>query len=430
MSITPPDRPWRIVCMGGGTGLPQLLSGFKLLARQPSPLPHRVPGTISLQHLTALVTAFDDGGSSGRIVETYRTLPPGDLRNCLVALADERVEPLLTHFFNHRFREDEDDALAGHSAGNLLLLTLSQVYGGDLRKALLAIRRILPIESTLLFPTLSPALLCAELADGTIIRGESHIAARDVRYPISQIFLEHRAVEHRALEPQGLEHPETTAEQGFPPMEGVLEAIAQADLITLGPGSLYTSILPHFLVDGISEAIQASKARKVYVCNLMTETGETDGFRVSDHVRTLERQARIQVDAVVANDALVPTPMRRVYERERLEAEFKKSVRALERAFEQGLEEPSTAHRLRFEAERAREDLTRLSIQLSQPGGTFVQVLPQAGEQIPAHIRLITADLLANAEVSHRGSGTKKVIRHDPLKLASTVLRALQEELP
>lgn len=401
-------RPLRIVCMGGGTGLPQLLSGFKLLSREPE-----YRDEVVLAELTALVTAFDDGGSSGRIVETYHTLPPGDLRNCLIALSDERTEPLLTHFFNHRFREDEDEALAGHSAGNLLLLTLSQVYGGDLRKALLAIRRILPIQSTLLFPTLSPAILCAELSDGTLVEGESRLASRDVRYPVARIFLKPR-------------EPQADASEHFPPMDGVLESIARADIITLGPGSLYTSILPHFLVDGISEAVRKSRAKKVYICNLMTESGETDGFRVADHVQSLQALAGIELDMVVANDAPVPSLMRRAYERERMQTELKKTLRALERAFELGLENPKEGKRLGAEATRAHEKLQHLSHQLCHPEATFVQVLPQLDEALPAGVQLVTDDLLAHVVVEKQGGGTKKVIRHDPLALARTIVKAMK----
>ena len=401
------NHPYRIVCIGGGTGLPQLLTGFKQLAATPAD-----SAVVSLEQLTAIVTAFDDGGSSGRIVEAYQTLPPGDLRNCLVALADEQAEPLLTHFFNHRFREDEHESLAGHSAGNLLLLTLSQIHGGDVRKALLSMKAILPFKSTLLFPTLSPAVLCAELADGSVIRGESRIAHRDIRHPIIRVFLEPR---HSGSPP------------GFPPMEGVLEAIAQADLITLGPGSLYTSVLPHFLVDGVSEALRRSKAKKVYVCNLMIESGETDGFRVSDHVSQLEHLGRLQVDAVVANSAPVPTSLQRAYERARLQSELDKSIRALQRAFERSLENPASAHQLELESDLARAHCYELAEQIRHPGSTFVQVLPKKGEHFPDRIRVITAELVAHAEVMDRGN-TKKVIRHDPLKLARAILSVLNEE--
>jgi uncharacterized cofD-like protein len=396
--------PLNIVCMGGGTGLPQLLMGLKLLSREPGS--HHV----ELDRITAIVTAFDDGGSSGRIVEAYRTLPPGDLRNCLLALADERTEPLMTRFFDHRFREDEHEALAGHSVGNLLLLALAQAYGGDIRKALLSIRSVLPIHSSLLFPTLSQAVLCARLTDGTLVRGESHIAQRDDRAPIAEVFLEHR---------------DPSAGPGFPPMEGVLEAIATADLITLGPGSLYTSILPHFLVDGVAGAVRSSQARKVYVCNLMTEAGETDGFRVSDHVMNLERGAGIRIDAVIANSTPVSDTLRHAYERERLQLEFNKVRRGLEKAFERALEHPDTAPELKLEADRAQLALTALSTQLSQVGAGFVQVLPDAADRLPDHVRLITADLLADVEVTEKG-GTKRVIRHDPMKLARALLKAVE----
>lgn len=400
------NQPYRIVCIGGGTGLPQLLTGFKQLSQEAA-----YADRVKLDRLTAVVTAFDDGGSSGRLVESYGSLPPGDLRNCLLALADERAEPLLTHFFNHRFREDEDEALAGHSAGNLLLLTLAQVYGGDVRKALLSIRRILPIRSEILFSTLSPAMLCAELTDGTVIRGESRIAGREVRDPIQRIFLEHRDDDAG----------------GFPPMEGVLEAISEADLITIGPGSLFTSVLPHFLVEGVADALRQAKGIKAYVCNLMIESGETDGFRVSDHVRTVERLSGVTLDVVVANHAPVPPGLRRAYERARLKSELKKTLHSIERAFEKGLEVASEAWRLKMEAQQAIPGLARLAEQLAHPESTFVQVLPRERETLPPHVKLVTADLLAHAEVEEKG-GTKRVIRHDPLALARTLVEVVPGE--
>lgn len=402
------NTPLNIVCMGGGTGLPQLLMGLKLLCRELSGLE-----MVALDHISVIVTAFDDGGSSGRIVEAYQTLPPGDLRNCLLALADERLEPLMTRFFNHRFREDEHEALAGHSVGNLLLLTLSQIYGGDIRKALLAIRQILPIQSTILFPTLSPAVLCARLTNGTVVRGESRIAEREDRAPIAELFLEHRG---------------TPTSPGFPPMEGVLEAIEAADVITLGPGSLYTSILPHFLVDGISEAVRRSKALKIYLCNLMTEVGETDGYRISDHLRHLERNAGIQLGAVIANDTPVNEVLRLAYERERAQLQFRTTCRALERAFERALEAPAQVPEFKHQSEHAATHFNALADQLRHPGSSFVQVLPAASEQLPEGVKIITTDLLADVEVAEKDGGTKRVIRHDPLKLALAILDLVQSE--
>jgi uncharacterized cofD-like protein len=396
--------PLRIVCLGGGTGLPQLLTGLKLLARDA-----RYADRIQLDHLTVIVTAFDDGGSSGRIVEAYHTLPPGDLRNCLLALADERSEPLLTRFFNHRFREDEHEALAGHSVGNLLLLTLSQIYGGDIRKALVAIKQILPIQSTLLFPTLSPAVLCARLVTGTEVRGESRIAMRADRAPIDQLFLEHR---------------ESGARSSFPPMEGVIDAIRQADILTFGPGSLYTSILPHFLVDGIADAVRTSKALKLYLCNLMAEGGETDGYQLADHVSRLEASAGIEVDVVLANDSPVPEELRRAYERARADQVLRSALARLDQAFSSTLEGNEPAERLPESVRQVTASLERLAERLSHHEREFVQILPGSSEALPFRIRLLTTDLLADVEVTEKGGGTKRVIRHDPLKLARAILRA------
>jgi len=398
-------RPLNIVCIGGGTGLPQLLMGLKLLCREPEGR-HQ----LSLSHITPVVTAFDDGGSSGRLIASYATLPPGDLRNCLIALADERQEPLMIRFFNHRFGEHEHESLAGHSVGNLLLLTLTQIYGGDLRKALLAVRQFLPIQSNILFTTLQPAVLCAQLQDGTIVRGESQIGIREDRAPIQEIFLESRGEGQRVVPPA---------------MEGVLEAIAAADLITLGPGSLFTSVLPHFLVDGMTEALGRSTALKLYICNLMTEPGETDGYRIADHVAQVE-QSGIHLDVVIANHSPVSSHFRRAYERERAQLQFHQLTRGLARAFERALESPGDGIGFQNEVKSATRGLEVLSEQLCADTSSLIQVLPSSTGAAPDHIRLHTADLLGESEITD-GERVKIVIRHDPMKLARAILSVVAD---
>jgi uncharacterized cofD-like protein len=251
------QRGPKIVVLGGGTGLSTLLRGLKKLST----------------NLTAVVTVFDDGGSSGRLRREQGILPPGDIRNCLVALAE--AEPLLTRLFTHRFK---GGALDGHSFGNLFIASMSQVTG-DLETALKESSKVLAIRGRVLPATLKDVTLCAEMTDGTLVEGESAItrAGKTIR----RVFL----------------RPERV-----PPLADALEAIGDADLIVLGPGSLYTSVLPNLLVEGFVPALRRSRALKVYVCNVMTQQGETRGFRASDHARVLlEQGGRGLFDYVLVN---------------------------------------------------------------------------------------------------------------------------------
>jgi uncharacterized cofD-like protein len=234
----------KIVVLGGGTGLSTLLRGLKTYSA----------------NITAIVTVADDGGSSGRLRREIGVLPPGDIRNCLAALADE--EKLLTELFQYRFRAGE--GLNGHSFGNLFLTVMSEVTG-DLEQAIAASSKVLAIRGQVLPSTLSDMRLWAELADGRIIEGESNIteaAGKIVRIGCTPA------------------NP--------PALPKALQAIAEADYIVMGPGSLYTSIIPNLLVPDIAAAIARSKVPRVYVCNIMTQPGETDGFTVSDHIRTID----------------------------------------------------------------------------------------------------------------------------------------------
>jgi uncharacterized cofD-like protein len=251
------QRGPKIVVLGGGTGLSTLLRGLKK----------------NSTNLTAVVTVFDDGGSSGRLRREQGILPPGDIRNCLVALAE--AEPLLTKLFTHRFKGGDLD---GHSFGNLFITSMSQVTG-DLETALKECSKVLAIRGRVLPTTLRDVTLCAEMSDETVVEGESAITRAGGT--IRRVFLKPGRV---------------------PPMRDALDAIADADLIVLGPGSLYTSVLPNLLVEGVVGALRRSRALKVYVCNVMTQHGETRGFRASDHVRVLlEQGGRGLFDYVLVN---------------------------------------------------------------------------------------------------------------------------------
>jgi len=258
-------RPTRLVCIGGGTGLPTVLRG---LARKAEPGPGN-PGV----DVTAVVAMSDDGGSSGRLRRMRGLLPPGDVRNCLVALSGKRN--VLSKLFQYRF--DGERGLGGHAVGNLMLAALTELRG-DFMEAVQLSERLLEARGRVLPCTLSPVELVAELEDQTRIVGERKIARARSR------------VRRVSLQPQ---LP--------PPSEGVIEAIEAADLIAVGPGSLYSSVLPNLLVDGVAQALRETRALKVLVANLMTQPGETDGMDCVEHVRAVIEHVGPVIDVVLLN---------------------------------------------------------------------------------------------------------------------------------
>ena len=272
------NRGPRIVAIGGGTGLSTLLRGLKEYSG----------------NITAVVSVADDGGSSGVIRTEFGVLPPGDIRQCLVALAD--AEPVMKRLFQYRFTEGE--GLKGHSFGNLFLTAMVETTR-DVDTALKESSRVLAVRGEVLPSTLDLVHLSAEFDDGTRIYGES--ALRHAGKKISRLVLE--AESHGSTDAAGearpiMAHPD------------VLKAIREADLIVIGPGSLYTSVMPNLLVEEIAQAIRASRATKVYVCNVATEFGETDDFLVADHVGAIERHAgRNLFQYVLVNSNInVPLP--------------------------------------------------------------------------------------------------------------------------
>lgn len=256
------NRGPRIVAVGGGTGLSMLLSGAKNITN----------------NLTAIVSVGDDGGSSGRLREEMGILPPGDIRHCITALADD--EDLVNKLFKYRFTNGE--GLEGHSFGNLFLTALYDITG-DMVSAVRASSRVLSIRGRVLPATLDDMKLVAEMEDGRIIHGESTIPEA------------HGKIKRLYTEPANCKA-----------LPDVIQAIRDAELIILGPGSLYTSVIPNLLVKEISEEIIKSKAKKIYVCNIMTQPGETDNYTVSDHLKALIQHAGSNkiVDAVLVNDYL------------------------------------------------------------------------------------------------------------------------------
>ena len=256
------DHGPKIVAVGGGTGLSTMLKGLKKITN----------------NITAIVTVGDDGGSSGRLREEMGVLPPGDIRNCIAALADD--EDIVTKLFQYRFKTGE--GLGGHSFGNLFLTAMTSICG-DMVSAIKESSKVLLIRGRVLPATTDDMRLVARMEDGSIVKGESHIPEAG------------KKIIELSCEPKNCK-----------PSQDVIEAINNADLIVLGPGSLYTSITPNLLIKEISTAILNSKAKKIYVCNIMTQPGETDGFTVSDHIKTLIKHAGYPkiMDAVLVNSDL------------------------------------------------------------------------------------------------------------------------------
>ena len=272
-----------VVAIGGGTGLSTVLRGLKWHVAEPARPAQLQP---EIARLTAVVTVTDEGGSSGRLRRDFRILPPGDIRNCLVALAED--EKLLTQLFKFRFASGQ--GLRGHSLGNLFLAALTHLTK-DFAKAVRLSSEVLAIRGEIFPSTLADVRLKARLRNHKVIAGESRITR--TRVPIERLMIVPRHCR---------------------PIPETLGALETADLITLGPGSLFTSLIPNLLVHGIPEAMARSKARKVYVCNLMTQPGESRGYTASDHVRALHEHAGRKIfDDVVLNSRPMSRLMLRRY---------------------------------------------------------------------------------------------------------------------
>ena len=315
------QRGPHVVAIGGGTGLSTLLRGIKE----------------ETSNITAIVTVMDDGGSSGRLRSDLDVLPPGDIRNCILALAED--EERMAHLFQHRFWGKAE--LAGHSLGNILLVGLEQATGG-FDRAIEEMSYILNVRGEVVPATLEKSHLRAEMEDGEWIEGESRITMdprRIVRIELSK--------------------------KDVTPYYRVLEALETADLILLGPGSLFTSIIPNLLVEGVAQAIAVSAAEKILVGNLMTQPGETDGFSLSDHLDALANYVDLtRFDKVIVNDALAPD-----------------------------------------------EFITSYRQEASEP------VINNLASENKYKIKVISADLLGFAELSG-----KQTVKHDPRKLARAIV--------
>jgi uncharacterized cofD-like protein len=314
-------RALRVVAIGGGTGLPPVLAGFA--AARPAAERRALD-------VTAVVTTCDDGGSSGELRRRYGIPSPGDVRNCLVAMAARRDR--LASLFQHRFTGD--GALAGHTVGNLVLTALTQQLGG-FDAAVRAAAELLGVRGRVLPATERSVELVAALDDGRLIHGESAIAA--ARGRVGRLFLDGRA----------------------PAAPGTLAAIAGADLVVLGPGSLYSSIIASLLVDGIAEALASCHGVRALMLNLFTQPGETDGYDAVEHVRAVERHAGAVVDVAVAHAG--PMPQEVV---ERYAAQGSRPVRVDRAALERLGVAVLEADLLGMAGERARHDPARTAAAL------------------------------------------------------------------
>ncbi len=280
----------KIVVIGGGTGLSVLLHGLKELS----------------SNITAIVTVADDGGSSGRLREQFGILPPGDIRNCLVALAD--AEPLMRDLFQFRFGNESE--LEGHSFGNLFITAMSKVTG-DFEKAIKESSKVLAIRGRVIPSTFDRVQLVAEHQNGQRTKGETKIVKH--RSPIRRV----------SLDPLNCV-----------PSKESFEAIDEADIIVLGPGSLYTSVIPNLLVGEISKKIAMVKAPKVYVCNVMTQPGETDNYTAFDHLNAIITHTRLDIISVcIINRGVVPSDLLKKYEEENAYPVLADSGRIIEKGY-------------------------------------------------------------------------------------------------
>ncbi len=311
----------RIVAVGGGTGLSTMLRGLKEAS----------------ENITVVVTVADDGGGSGMLREDLRMLPPGDIRNCMLALAN--TEPTLYELLNYRFSEG---SLSGQSFGNLFLAALNGICG-SFDRAVARMNEVLAVTGRVLPVSTADVYLEAEFENGATVLGESKIFAAKKK--------QNSRIRRVRLIP---EHPA--------PLPAAVEAIRDAELILLGPGSLYTSVIPNLLVSGISDAIAGSPALKMYVCNVMTQEGETEGYTAFDHVRELLAHTRPDlVDICLVNNAPLPDALRGAYEAEGAGPTVIDRARFTQTGIEL-VERPL----LRFDAGYARHDPLRLTYEIME----------------------------------------------------------------
>jgi uncharacterized cofD-like protein len=380
--MRPGIKGLKLVVIGGGTGLETLLRGIKSYLRE------KGSQVMDLSALTAVVTVADDGGMSGRLIDAFGIIPPGDIRSSLAALSDE--EDLISKLF--RYRLEGGGEFEGHSFGNLFLTALAQMNDGNFLKAIQDASKVLRVEGTILPATLDHVILVAELEDGSLIMGEPEIS-KSHESNIKRIFFAKRPKFH-PQETSKRAKREAPKPLDPKPLPEVVEAIEGADAVVIGPGGLYTSILPVLLVKGIANAIKTSKARKIYIVNVMTQAGRTDQYSVSDHIHKIMEYGQFQLDYVLVNSRRTSDRMQASYREEG----------ASQILF--GPESADISSRIRF----GKSDTITLV------AGTIIQ----------------EADLITEVEqksIRKEDGGevveSKLVLRHDPRKLASALMDIL-----
>jgi uncharacterized cofD-like protein len=368
----------RLVAVGGGTGLATLLRGIRGYVRRHD---EDEEAPLDLSSLTAIATVSDDAGATGKLIDEFGILPPGDVRVCLASLADE--EELLTKLFLHKFVGG--GAFGDQSFGNLFLTALIQMNDNDYLRAIKDASRVLRVEGTILPATLERVRLCAVTEDGRVLVGEDELNRNGGR--IGRVYLARRENGADAADP-----PE---EVDCEPMPGVVEAILDADVVILGPGGLYTSIIPNLLVRGLAESIKQANCRTIYIANVMTQPGKTDGYSLSDHIREIKKYGGFPLDYVLVNDRAVSAEMLAKYERE-------------------------GATQILFDPDES-DEVSAVSF------GSGREFLVVEGSIIHA------ADVIAEVEEQsirgEVGAGdvqTKTVLRHDPAKLTAALIEVLK----
>jgi uncharacterized cofD-like protein len=367
----------RLVAIGGGTGLATLLRGIKGYVRRHE---EDEEAPLDLSSLTAIVTVSDDAGAAGKLIDEFGILPPGDIRACLAALADE--EELLSKLFLHRFVGG--GSFGGQAFGNLFLTALIQMNDGDYLNAIKDASRVLRAEGTILPATLERVRLCAEVDGDRVLVGEEELNRNGGS--IERIYFARRENGNGDAPPE-----EITCE----PMAGAVEAILDADVVILGPGGLYTSIIPNLLVGGIADAVKQANCRTIYIANVMTQHGKTDDYSLSDHIREIKKYGGFPVDYVLVNDRQVSPEVLATYAQE-------------------------GATQILFDPEES-DEVSAVSF------GGGRELLVVEGSII--HAADVIAEVKEQSIRQEDGAGdveTKTVLRHDPAKLTAALIEVLK----
>ena len=396
----------KLACVGGGTGLSALLSGIKQFVQA------KQAGSeiIDMNRLSAIVTVSDDGGSTGRLIEEFDVLPPGDIRKLLVALSE--ADDLVSSLFEYRFSSNGD--LGGHTVGNLLLIALTELNQNSFPKAIQEASKLLAVRGHIIPVSLQPTVLCAELTDGEIVRGESLIPERKNREPIRHVF----------LEPRGNGSvTKVTAHRG------AVTAIRQADAIIIGPGSLYTSIMPNLAYSEIAEAIRTSTAAKLYICNVMSQPGEPDNYTVTQHVQAITDQSGIEIDYVLVYGEIAPPQILKNYVQQEIRSQLARICTYAEEGMQFVQQESNQPSSQSINSVHSMSDFTKHINQLSDEinritDSSKVQIFFDPRVDQLDGIEVITADMIHNTKVIDHGIELD-VVRHDPQKLAQTLTKAL-----